>query len=81
MDNSDKEALKAEMLTKKKKKAIDDFVIALQSKYKVTSRLFPDGLWPKEEPQNKIKKMPEKVNLNEALKEKASKDTEKKAEK
>ena len=81
MDNSNKEALKAEMLTKKKKKAIDDFVLALQNKYKVTSRLFPDGLWPQEEPQKNNKRMPERVNLNDALKEKTAKDTEKKAEK
>ena len=81
MDVKDKDALKAEMLTKKKKKAIDDFVQALQAKYKVTSRLFPGGIWQKEEERKSTRRAPERVNLNEALKEKSAKTPEKKEEK
>lgn len=41
----DREALREEMLPKKKKQAIDDYVKSLEKKYKVNSRLFPKGLW------------------------------------
>ncbi len=64
MDVDNKEAITAEMLTKKKKKAIDDFVQELQAKYKVASRLFPDGIWLKEEEQKTPKRQTEVVELN-----------------
>ena len=78
MDVKNKDAIRAEMLSKKKKKAIDDFVVALQSKFKVSSCLFPNGIWESEEQKQSTERTAKQGDIDKESKNEPQKQPENK---